>query len=88
MSVYDIGYPHLKSSQSSSYKRDTTPTIISPIYINRKIPHPSHVYHLDDQNIQRDSFLYEYHIESLSSPLYRRSGFYYHEFLEYLSHSR
>lgn len=87
MSVCDIGYPHLKSSQSNP-SRESTPTIIPPIYINGKIPHPSHIYYLDDQDIQRDSLLYDIHIESLSSHPYRRSVFYYHEFLQYLSHSR
>lgn len=80
MSVYDIGYPHLKSSQSNP-SREPTPTIIPPIYINGKIPLPSPIYYLDDQDTQRDSLLYDNLIESRSSPLYRRSVFYYHEFL-------
>ena len=80
MSVCDIGYPHLKSSQSNP-SRESTPTFISPIYINGKIPLPSPIYYLDDQDTQRDSLLYDNLIESRSSPLYRRSVFYYHEFL-------
>lgn len=80
MSVYDIGYPHLKSSQSNP-SRESTPTIISSIYINGKIPLPSPIYYLDDQDTQRDSLLYDNPIELQSSPLYRRSVFYYHEFL-------
>lgn len=79
MSVCDIGYPHLKSSQSNP-SREPTPTIIPPIYINGKIPHPSPIYYLDDQDTQRDSLLYDNPIESQSSPLYGRSVFYYHEF--------
>lgn len=80
MSVYDIGYPHLKSSQSNP-SREPIPTIIPPIYINGKIPLPSHIYYIDDQDAQRDSLLYDNSIESQSSPLYRRSVFWYHEFL-------
>ena len=80
MSVCDIGYPHLKSSQSNP-SREPTPTIIPPIYINEKISHPSPIYYLDAQDIQRDSLLYNNLIELQSSPLYRRSVFYYHEFL-------
>lgn len=80
MPVYDIGYPHLKSPQSNP-SREPTPTIIPPIYINGKIPLPSYIYYLDDQDTQRDSLLYDNPIESQSSPLYRRSVFYYHEFL-------
>lgn len=80
MSVCDIGYPHLKSSQSNP-SRELTPTIIPHIYINGKIPLPSPIYYLDDQAIQRDSLLYDNSIELQSSPLYRRSVFYYHEFL-------
>lgn len=80
MSVCDIGYPHLKSSQSNP-SREPIPTIIPPIYINGKISLPSSIYYLDDQDTQRDSLLYDNPIELQSSPLYRRSVFYYHEFL-------
>lgn len=80
MSVYDIGYPHLKSSQSNP-SREPIPTIIPPIYINGKISLPSSIYYLDDQDTQRDSLLYDNLIESQSSPLYGRSVFWYHEFL-------
>lgn len=80
MSVCDIGYPHLKSSQSNP-SIEPTPTFISPIYINGKIPLPSTIYYLDDQDTQRNSLLYDNPIELQSSPLYRRSVFYYHEFL-------
>ena len=80
MSVCDIGYPHLKSSQSNP-SRESIPTIIPPIYINGKITLSSHIYYLDDQDIQRDSLLYDNPIELQSSPLYRRFVFYYHEFL-------
>lgn len=80
MSVCDIGYPHLKSSQSNP-SREPTPTIIPPIYINGKIALHSYIYYLDDQDTQRDSLLYDDLIELLFSPLYRRFVFYHHEFL-------
>lgn len=80
MSVCDIGYPHLKSSQPNT-SREPTPTIIPPIYINGKIPLPSYIYYLDDQDTQRDSLLYDDLIELLFSPLYRRFVFCHHEFL-------
>lgn len=80
MSVCDIGYPHLKFSQSNP-SRESTPTIIPPIYINGKIALPSYIYYLDDQDTQRDSLLYDDLIKLLFSPLYRRSDFYHHEFI-------